>query len=106
MGLVLGATEPDKASHGWYARKGALIERAAGTDRELAALITADKSHNLRAILDEHARGGDPFAHFDRSTPADYAWLARTLAERTAHHEGAVFDTARVAVPAIERLAA
>ena len=37
-------------------------------------------------------------------SPADYLWLTPTLIAYTGHHDGAVFESLREALPAIEAI--
>ena len=103
--LVRLATEPGKGDGPakatrapWTERKRHLIGIAGGRDIEAAALIVADKHHNLRALIDEIETQGTSVWERMNAGPEKQRWLYHTLAQRTAHHQGRVFASMRETV--------
>ena len=95
--LARAATEPDKKEP-WKARKAHLVAIAGGNDSEAAALIVADKHHNLRCLLSEINAEGNGVWDRMNAGPADQRWLYHKLVAATLHHKGPVFEDLRATV--------
>ena len=105
VALVRLASEPGKGEAGakkrdrpWRERKAHLIEVASGDDAEAAALIVADKHHNLRSLMEEVETLGTSVWERMNAGPEQQRWLYHTLAQRTKHHDGVVFERMRETV--------
>jgi (p)ppGpp synthase/HD superfamily hydrolase len=79
----LGAPKPP-----WRARKAAFIERMREAPPEVALVVTCDKLHNLRCILDDLDREG-PATLLRFNTPAGLPWYYASLAAALEPHRQA-----------------
>jgi len=77
--LVRGASEPHK-SDTWENRKQHTIEYLKNAPMKVVYLSCADKLHNAKSILEDHAKDGDKvFARFNRPK-AQQKWYYTSLA--------------------------
>jgi len=80
LGLVLGASEPDK-SQSWENRKQHTLDYLKTAPADLRQLACADKLHNLRSIVrDVEAVGDEAWNRFNRGY-ADQKWYYTELVE-------------------------
>ena len=92
MALVDFATELDK-SHSWEVRKEAVITKLIDATDDQAALVIADKGHNLRNLLQSASEEGiKSWDKFNRGRDAQ-SWFAYALAAAVATRHGEPFDS-------------
>lgn len=98
-----GGTKPH-----WRERKEAYLRHVREADPSLLLVTVADKVDNLRALLADYARHGEPF--FDRfnAPKADQVWYYRAAADayRTAGFSGPLLAEMERLVGALEAEAA
>ena len=102
--LVDTGTGAEKAP--WRQRKQAYIDALRAASIRSLEVAAADKLHNARSILDDHARIGDEiWNRFTVTDPAEHLWYYETLAELVVERLGS-HPTATALRQVVDRLVA
>jgi (p)ppGpp synthase/HD superfamily hydrolase len=79
--IVAGCSEPAKREHSWEERKHHTLAALPTAPRPVQLVSAADKLHNLRSMMTDHAVQGDAlWKRFNRSRDK-IAWYYRSVAE-------------------------
>jgi (p)ppGpp synthase/HD superfamily hydrolase len=85
-GIVEGCSEPDKRDS-WEHRKKHTIAYLRTAPRDIALVSAADKLHNVRSMVRDHAEQGDRlWTRFKRGR-ADIAWYYRSIVNSLGRHD-------------------
>lgn len=79
--IVVGCSEPDHAGAAWEVRKQHTVAYLRTAPRDIQLVAAADKLHNLRSMVTDHAEQGEQlWTRFNRGQPA-IEWYYRALAD-------------------------
>ncbi len=104
---IVGACSEDKsAGRTWIERKRSAVSKVAGTDASVRLVLTADKLHNIRSVIAEHAKIGEVIWWRFGGGREGTLWYYRAMAEAIGEAGGSeLVRELRAAVEKLEALA-
>jgi (p)ppGpp synthase/HD superfamily hydrolase len=79
--IVVGCSEPDHGGAAWEVRKQHTVAYLRTAPRDIRLVAAADKLHNLRTMVTDHAEQGEQlWRRFNRGRPA-IEWYYRAIAD-------------------------
>ncbi len=78
---MVGCSEPDHGGAAWEVRKQHTVAYLRTAPRDIRLVAAADKLHNLRSMVTDHAEQGEQlWRRFNRGRPA-IEWYYRAIAD-------------------------
>ncbi|MDE0262517.1 MAG: HD domain-containing protein [Bryobacterales bacterium] len=104
--IVEACSEDKGAGRTWTERKRAAVSKVAGMDAAARLVLTADKLHNIRSVISEHAKIGDVVWWRFGGGREGTLWYYRAMADAVGEAGGSgLLRELRVAVETLEALA-
>ncbi|MXY69878.1 MAG: HD domain-containing protein [Acidobacteriia bacterium] len=104
--IVEACSEDKGAGRTWTERKRSAVSKVAGMDASARLVLTADKLHNIRSVVSEHAKIGDAVWWRFGGGREGTLWYYRAMADAIAGAGGSrLLRELRAAVDNLEALA-
>lgn len=104
--IVQSCSEDKTPGRTWTQRKRSAVSKVAGLDESARLVLTADKLHNIRSVISEHANIGDVVWQRFGGGREGTLWYYRAMAEAIGEAGGSgLLPELRAAVENLEALA-